>query len=200
MSAPPPDDQGVAWMLAWQAGDEQAFDRLVETYSGPVWRLLTRFLGTSPDREDLLQDVFLRVLRARERYRPTARFTTWLYRITFNLCVNARARLGGSESSIDELGEGDGRRAWEEALADRTGVEPWHAMERADVVRAVRTAIAALPERQRMALVLARYEGLSFAEIGEVMDASDRAIKSLVHRAREALRATLAPYLAEERP
>ncbi|HKX46117.1 MAG TPA: sigma-70 family RNA polymerase sigma factor, partial [Planctomycetota bacterium] len=85
-------DPGVVWMLAWQAGDEAAFDRLVEAYSGPLYALLTRFLGPVRQREDLVQEVFLRVVRARDRYRPTARFSTFLYRIAFNLAANERER------------------------------------------------------------------------------------------------------------
>ena len=75
-------------MLAYQAGDEDAFDQIVEEYSSMVWSLLSRFLGHRAVREDLVQDAFLRVVRARERYQPTARFSTWLYRIVYNLAVN----------------------------------------------------------------------------------------------------------------
>ena len=85
-------DPGVALMLAWQAGDESAFDQIVDLYSGRVYSLLTRFLGHHPSREDFVQEVFLRVVRARDRYEPSARFTTWLYRIVFNLSVNETER------------------------------------------------------------------------------------------------------------
>jgi RNA polymerase sigma-70 factor (ECF subfamily) len=183
-------------MLAFQAGDESAFDRLVEAYSGPVYSLLTRFLGTVARREDLVQEVFLRVLRSRERYRPSARFSTWLYRIAFNLCTNEREKRSGHEASLDALG-GDGDEGRSEWVDEEAG-EPWAALETADVVQAVRTAIDALPERQRMALVLARYEELPYSEIGQVLGVSERAIKSLVHRARERLREMLAPFVQEE--
>jgi len=186
-------------MLAFQSGDESAFDRLVAEYSGPVYGLLTRFLGTSPLREDLVQEVFLRVLRARDRYQPSARFSTFLYRIVFNLCANELERGSRSAGSLEQLSGGDGEEG-ARALPDEEAAEPWEDLEREDVVQAVRRAIAALPERQRLALVLARYEELSFAEIATVFETSERAIKSLVHRARENLRAALAPFLASEEP
>jgi len=192
------DDRGAKWMLAYQAGSEAAFDLIVQAYSGQVYALFTRFLGNVPEREDLVQEVFLRVIRARERYHATARFSTWLYRIAFNLAVNRTQRaqptvsLQSSETSEDAGGDALAR------VGDERVPDPSHGIERQDVVDAVRTAIAELPESQRMAVILARYEELSFAEIAVVLDSSEKAIKSLVHRARENLRAKLAPFLQEE--
>jgi RNA polymerase sigma-70 factor, ECF subfamily len=187
------DDPGVQWMLAWQKGDEVAFDSLVEAYSERLFALFTRFMGSAPEREDLVQETFLRVLRARDAYRPTARFSTWLYRIAFNLAVN-RSQRSHPEGSLDE-GQAPSR-----VPSDDGAPDPSAGMEREDVVRAVRAAIDALPAHQRMALVLARFEELSLAEIAEVMGSSEKAIKSLVHRARENLRAQLAPFLREVSP
>ena len=187
------DDPGVQWMLAWQKGDESAFDRLVEAYSERLFALFTRFMGSAPEREDLVQETFLRVLRARDAYRPTARFSTWLYRIAFNLAVN-RSQRSHPEGSLDE-GQVPTRAPDDEGAPD-----PSAGMERDDVVRAVRAAIDSLPAHQRMALVLARFEELSLAEIAQVMGSSEKAIKSLVHRARENLRAQLAPFLREVSP
>ena len=195
-------DPGVRLMLAYQAGDEGAFDRLVETHSGSAYALLTRFMGPVAEREDLLQEAFLRVVRARDRYRPTARFSTWLYRILFNLCVNERERRGGRhERALSETGalsdaEKDGGRSLDPA--DEDAPEPWAELERRDVVAEVRRAIDALPDRQRMALVLAKYEELPYAEIAHVLDSSEKAIKSMIHRARENLRESLAAFLVEE--
>jgi len=193
-SRDPERDPGTRWMLAYQAGSEAAFDRLVETYSGPVYGLLTRFLGPTPEREDLVQEVFLRVIRARERYRPQARFATWLYRIAFNLAVN-RTQRRRPELSLEDPGGAHGADR-----EDPDAPDPASGLEREDVALAVRRAIAALPEQQRIALILAKYEDLSYAEIGRVLDSSEKAIKSLIHRARETLRGALAPYLQEELP
>lgn len=194
------DDRGVQLMLAWQAGDEGAFDRIVEIYSPQVYALLTRFLGPRSSREDLVQEAFLRVIRARERYEPTARFTTWLFRIVYNLAVNETQRGGPREhASLERTArsEEEGRDAMSE-VGDEGALPPSHALEREDVVRAVRAAIERLPETQRMALILAKYEERPYAEIAEIIGSTEKAVKSLVHRARETLRVTLAPYLAEE--
>ena len=185
-------------MLAYQAGSEAAFDLIVEAYSGQVYALFTRFLGNAPVREDLVQEVFLRVIRARERYQPTARFSTWLYRIAFNLAVNHTQRAQPSVSLDDPRSSEDSGGDPMLRIGDERVPDPSHGIERQDVVDAVRAAIAELPESQRMALILARYEELPFAQIAEVLDCSEKAIKSLVHRARENLRARLAPFLQEE--
>lgn len=189
------DDQGVKWMQAFQAGSEAAFDHLVEAYSGQVYALFTRFLGQVPEREDLVQEVFLRILRSRDRYMPTARFSTYLYRVAFNLAVNHTERTKNSRS-LDE-GGGDEEDSARNTLAAEDG-DPARQLETNDVVHAVREAIASLPESQRMALILAKYEELSFAEIATVLGSSEKAIKSLVHRARESLRERLKPFLEKE--
>lgn len=194
------EDEGVQLMLAWKAGDEAAFAALVEAYSGRVYALLTRFLGQAPNREDLVQDVFLRVLKARERYTPTARFSTWIYRITFNLATNERAR-GASRAalSLDRGAEGDEEGlTLGERVEDHRHDTPDAELARGDVVSAVRAAIEELPERQRMALILAKYDELPYVEIAEVLESSEKAVKSMIHRARETLRGTLAPFLREE--
>lgn len=179
------DDPGTRDMLAWQAGEEAAFDRLVTAYSPRLFALFTRFLGPVPEREDMVQETFLRVLRARDGYQATARLSTWLYRIAFNLSVNTSERTRPAASL----------EAHVLAPAQPDDEAPESSLERDDVVRAVRAAIAALPETQRAALILARYEELSFAEIAVVLGSTEKAVKSLVHRARENLRAELAPFL-----
>src|SRR5688572_26342997 len=188
------EDRGVQWMVAFQAGSETAFDRLVEAYSGQVYALFTRFLGQVPEREDLVQEVFLRVLRSRERYTPTARFSTYLYRVAFNLAVNHTER--DKHRARDE-GQLDDENPSHRTQASDDG-DPAHKLETDDVVQAVREAIACLPESQRMALILAKYEEMSFSEIAAVLGSSEKAIKSLVHRARESLRERLKPFLEKE--
>ena len=185
-------DPGVGWMLRYQRGDERAFDELGESYSPRVYGLLTRFLGPTESREDLVQEVFLRVIRARDDYRPEARFSTWLYRIAFNLCVNENERRRPAASLDGREGE------LHESREDQRAPAPGAALERADLVASVRAAIAALPARQRMALVLAKYEELPYDEVGRVLGTSEKAIKSMIHRAREALRVRLSAFLEEE--
>jgi RNA polymerase sigma-70 factor, ECF subfamily len=192
-------DPGVTLMLAYQAGDEGAFDQLVESYSGQVFALLTRFLGQKAGREDMVQEVFLRVIRARERYQPAARFSTWLYRIVFNLAVNETQRISNSGLvSLDHsVGEGDDGSSLGD-LTEGDVEDPSAQMEQNDVVSAVRTAIGALPEQQRAALILAKYHDTPYLEIAEILGSSEKAIKSLIHRARETLRQSLAPYMNQE--
>lgn len=194
MTASYQDDPGVRLMLAFQAGDETAFDRIVEAYSAQVFALFTRFLGARQNREDLVQEVFLRLLRARERYEPSARFSTFLFRIAYNISVNETQRGAGKERAGD-LAEQAGGLA---TLPDDRALAPADDLEREDVVHAVRAAIALLPETQRMALVLAKYDELPYAEIAQVLGTSEKAVKSLIHRARESLRESLAPFLQGE--
>jgi RNA polymerase sigma-70 factor (ECF subfamily) len=189
-------DRGAELMVAWQQGDEQAFHELVDAYSGQVFALLTRFLGRRhPRREDLVQETFLRLVRARDRYTPSARFSTWLYTIVWRLCINETERSRSRrELSIDGAGE-DGQFV---ELPESVELDPFDGVARADVIKEVRAAIAALPDNQRIAMVLARYHSLSFAEIADVVGSSDKAIKSLIHRARETLRARLQPLFERE--
>ena len=194
---PQSEDRGATLMLAWQGGNEAAFDDLVEAYSGQVFAFLTRFLGRSPAREDMVQEVFLRVIRAKDRYEATARFSTWLYRIVFNLAVNETQRSRGRATwSLDQpMGDDDegGHDTEDENVPD-----PSDGLTRDDAISAVRSAIASLPENQRVALVLAKYHEMPYLEIGSVLGSSEKAIKSLIHRARETLRERLAPFLEEE--
>lgn len=184
-------------MLRWRDGDDAAFEELVDRYSGQVYALLTRFLGrTHPGREDMVQEVFLRVLRARDRYERTAKFSTWLYSITLRMCINETERSRArSTLSLDVPGE-DGASMLNPP--DPDAPRPEELLERGDTVGAVRAAIAALPEGQRIALVLARYHDMPYAQIAEVVGSTEKAIKSLIHRARETLRGTLAPLVQLE--
>jgi RNA polymerase sigma-70 factor (ECF subfamily) len=190
-------DPGVALMLAYQDGDESAFDELVETYSSLVWSLLTRFIGQGGTREDLVQEAFLRVIKARDRYLPTARFSTYIYRIVYHLAINETQRRRTHASLDQPKGEDNDGSMGEDILGDELG--PSEELEREDTINAVRAAISELPEGQRMALILAKYHELSYAEIAETLESTEKAIKSLVHRARESLREKLAPFLREER-
>lgn len=186
-------------MARLAAGDQGAFDELVEEYSETVYRLVTRFLGRDhPSREDLVQEVFLRIFRARMRYTPTAMFTTWLYSIAFRICVNETEKTGRRPRLVPVGGTGPGGQPGpSDTLVDAAVPDPSAGLERGDVVQAVRAAIAELPDSQRLAIVLSRYEGLSHAEIGGVLGSSAKAVKSLVHRARETLRERLQPFMED---
>lgn len=172
-------------MLRFQAGEEAAFEELVRRHQRPVFNLVRRYLSDSALAEDASQEVFLRVYRAKMSYRPAAKFSTWLYRIAVNYCLNQlRARKAEATAA---------------ATADPPAAEdiaaPDGAIHEAEIREAVRRAIAELPEAQRMAVVLARFHAMSYEEIAEAMDVSVPAVKSLLFRARENLKERLAPFV-----
>ncbi len=178
-------------MLRVREGDDSAFDRLLTANHGAVLGIIHRYMGRRiEEADDLAQEVFLKVYRSRHRYLPTARFTTWLYRITANLCLNYRRdRSRHRMPSLDQLqSEPDGRRI---GVEDPNAVRPEEGLARADVQRHVREALDELPDNQKMALVLARFEELSYREIAEILDTSEKAVKSLLHRARTSLKERL---------
>ncbi len=180
-------------MLAFQAGDEAAFEALVASYQGHVFSLLRRILGPAAVVEDLAQEVFVRVWRVRERYRPEGRFSTFLYRVTWNLALNA-IRDGKRHRALRLVDREDGAPV---DPPDRGGPAPWAAHDQGVWAERVREALQELPENQRAALVLQHYDGLGLEEVGAVLGISAKAAKSLCHRARENLRRILEPYREE---
>jgi RNA polymerase sigma-70 factor (ECF subfamily) len=173
-------DEDVRRMLAFRDGDLRAFDELFERWSGRLLRYLDRILRDTAAAEELVQEVFLRVHRARERYQPDARFSTWLYRIATNLALNELRRprrRDPHESVDDEAGP---------VLAAATPA-PDDVAHARRVGEDVEGALAELPERQRAALWLAAVDGLSYAEVAEALEVSEKAVKALVHRARSGL-------------
>ncbi len=189
-------DPGRDFVLAMQGGDENAFEHLIEAYSERAYALFVRFTGQHEGAEDLVQELFLRVWRARDRYLPTARFSTWMYRIAFNLAANAGERRRNRASLSLQAIHGDESET-QTQLEDEMIPQPSQGMERQDVVNRVQDAIASLPENQRMALILARYEDQSHQEVGDAIGISAKAVKSLIHRARETLRTLLADVIDE---
>src|SRR5262245_31646013 len=159
-------------MLAFAAGDSSAFDALFERWSRPLLRYLERLVSETAIAEELVQEAFLRVHRARESYRPEARFSTWLYRIGTNLAWNElrrpRHRERHESADAGELAPlADPRAAVDELVHARR------------VSRDVESALAELPERQRAALWLAAVEGQSYAEVAIALDSSEPAVKAL---------------------
>jgi RNA polymerase sigma-70 factor (ECF subfamily) len=167
-------------MLAFRAGDASAFDALFRRWSAPLLRYLERMLRDAGAAEELVQEVFLRVHRARDRYRPQARFSTWLYRIATNLARNElrRPRRREPHRSADEPDAPS-------LVADSPVPEAVFDARRMGA--RVERELAALPEKQRAALCLTAVEGLSYAEVAEALEVSEQAVKALVHRARSAL-------------
>lgn len=179
-------------MLRVKAGDDSAFDHLVEKFRRPLVGYLYRMARNQAVAEELAQEVFLRVYRARKTYNAEAKFTTWMYRIATNLAVNyardTRGRRG--EVSLDEPSEGGA--AFELAGTDPSAEQNLLAEERR---RAIRERVEALPERQQLAVVMHKYQGLDYRQIAQVLRLSESATKSLLFRAYETLRETLQEFL-----
>jgi RNA polymerase sigma-70 factor (ECF subfamily) len=171
-------------------GDERAFEVLVERHQGLVVGTVARMLGGVEGAEDIAQQVFLRVWRGAPGYRPEAKFTTWLLTIVRHLVFNETRRRQRSFLQPLETREGFVPEYPDSSMRD--GAD--HLLER-ETAEAVDAAIAALPEAQRMAIILRRFEGMAYEEIAEVLQTSVSAVKSLLFRARSDLRARLKPYL-----
>lgn len=182
-----------ALMVSIGQGDHAAFRQLVERYQHAVIGTVAKMLGNASESEDIAQQVFLRIWKNAKRYRPDAKFTTYLFTITRNLVFNeTRRKSRKKEISSDEREENSNLTF--EASPDR---QPDAELLQAELQRAVDNAIASLPEVQRMAVVLRRFEQLSYEEIGDVLHLSVSAVKSLLFRARTNLREALAGYLEE---
>lgn len=193
-STPFPGDENsldVALMARIGAGDHAAFRTLVERHQDAVVGTVAKMLGNPADAEDIAQQVFLRVWRHAKHYRPDAKFTTYLFTIARNLVFNeTRRRSRRKEVSADEREESSHLQ-----VAADPSAQPDSEILRAELQQAVDKAIAALPEVQRMAVVLRRYEQMPYEEIAEVLKLSLPAVKSLLFRARTTLREALRDYL-----
>ena len=191
------DRSDVELMLAVQAGDEGAFGLLVKRHETSIVNLTYRYLRNRTDAEDLAQEVFIKVYKARKRYRPEAKFTTWLYRVAVNACLNEvrnrknRPTHGAATLSGSDEGEG----GFVPVLADQGAPSPLEAAERSELAAQVRAAVDDLPERQRLALLLNKFHGLSYEDLAATMKMTVPGVKSLLVRARENVRQRIEPYL-----
>lgn len=182
-------------MLELRAGNMAAFDVLLAKYRKPIMSFMYRMVHNQAVAEELAQEVFLRVYRSRETYRAEARFSTWLYRIATNLGVN-HARNTKNERSAPAvyLDEPDAESGTTPDVADaRPTVED--TMLRRERLQAIREHVLALPERQRTAVLMHKYEGLDYKQIGEVLKLSESATKSLLFRAYQTLREKLKEFI-----
>ncbi len=183
-------------MLEVRDDSATAFEELMLRYQNRVLTVLGHLVGNRDQAEDLAQEVFLRVYRARKKYVPGAKFSTWLFTIVNNVASNARRTMSRRrEVHVDSPGDVSGGNALEEMAQAASGMMPARMLDKAERRDIVRMAVGALNERQRMAVLLSKFEGMSYADIAESMDMSQQAIKSLLSRARENLRETLEPYL-----
>ena len=176
-------------MLRVKEGDEPSFALLLHRFRVPVYQFLNRMVGSPAVAEELAQEVFLRVYRARATYEPSAKFTTWLYRISTHLALNhlRDSRRERDDVRLDDTPEGG--RARQVASRSATIEERMVANDR---VERIRRAVEALPEKQRVAVLLHKYQEMDYRQIAEMLDTSESAVKSLLFRAYESLRVSLA--------
>ena len=184
-----------AIMLELRAGNMAGFDYLIQKYRKPIVNFMYRMAHNQAVAEELAQEVFLRVYRSRETYRAEARFSTWLYRIATNLGVNyARdTRLERAASTV-YLDEADSETGTTPDVADLTPSAEAHMLRR-ERMNAIRQHVMALPERQRMAVLMHKYEGMDYKQFGDVLKLSESATKSLLFRAYQTLREKLKEFV-----
>jgi RNA polymerase sigma-70 factor (ECF subfamily) len=182
-------------MLELRTGNMAGFDYLIQKYRKPIIHFMYRMVRNQAVAEELAQEVFLRVYRSRETYRAEARFSTWLYRIATNLGVNyARDTRHERTASTVYLDETDSETGTTPDVADSTpGVEA--NLLRQERLNAIREHVMALPERQRMAVLMHKYEGMDYKQIGDVLKLSESATKSLLFRAYQTLRDKLKAFI-----
>lgn len=185
-------------MLAFQNGQQPAFRELVERNQAKIFAMTYRLVGDRAHAEDLTQEVFLRVFRTAGRYKPMAKFSTWLYRIAANVALNAiRAERKRKMAGLD-MPEAEDGSSWQRDVPDIHSAPPHSHLDAAELQAKLNQAIAALPENQRIAVTLNKYEHMSYQQIADVLNVSTMAVKSLLARARCNLRDAMARYLGKE--
>ncbi len=195
MTAFPISDPDAALMLRVKQGDAAAFEELVEKYKQPVMNLVYRTLPDATEAEDLAQHVFLQVFKSAHRYEATAKFSTWLFTIARNLCLNEiRRRSRHPADSLDETyADND-----EQPIRQPEDPKVFAASEAAlhgELEAKIEEALTDLPEKQRTAILMCRGDEFSYEDIAKVLECSVSATKSLIHRGRETLKEKLKPYL-----
>jgi len=186
-------DEDLALVERFKGGDQAAFEQLVLKYQRNVLNLVYRFTGDATRAEDLAQEVFVRLYRALGGFEAKAKFFTYLYKVTLNLCLKEREREKRKRTySLDERNGEDDTRVRE--IEDPLGSAE-DEVQRRDTARIVREAIGSLPDDQRTAVILHRYHGLSYEELAETLEISLPAVKSRLHRAKLALKERLEAYM-----
>jgi len=191
------EDEDVKLMLRFQQGDHSAFEELVNRNAAKIHTLIYRFLGDPGQVEDLTQEVFMRVYRTAKRYTPTAKFSTWLYRIAANLSFNVlRSKRRGQPLQLDIAYSEDGEPFFRDVEDDRL-TAPHERMDADELRNKVAEAIDQLPENQKVAIILNKYEQKSYEDIAVILNCSTMAVKSLLSRARSNLRQALLRYVKQ---
>ena len=183
-------------MLQVQADDAEAFEELTRRFQNRLLKVMEHLVGNADQAQDLAQEVFMRVFRSRKSYIPGAKFSTWLFTIANNVASNAlRNRSRRKEINLSPTqNEENGVQSLETMAKDASGLMPTRQLEKQEQANVVQEAMNTLNDRQRMALLLCKFEHMSYQQIAETMDLSVQAIKSLLSRARNNLKLALQPY------
>jgi RNA polymerase sigma-70 factor, ECF subfamily len=182
-------------MLRVKAGDDSAFNYLIEKFRRPLISFMYRMTHNSATAEELAQEVFLRMYRSRESYKADAKLTTWMYRIATNLAVNhARDTRHERAENVVSIDESDEETGLSVDVPD-TSLNVEQNMLRRERMQAIRQHVQALPERQRMAVLMHKYQNMDYRQISEVLHLSESATKSLLFRAYESLRDKLKDFI-----
>jgi len=188
-------DPDAALMLRVKQGDSEAFAQLVDKYKQPVMNLVYRMLRDATEAEDIAQNVFIQVHKSASRYHVSSKFTTWLFTIARNLCLNElRRRSRHPADSMEAAHPENEEQPWQQ-FEDKKTFSPPETLLQGELERKIEEAVAELPENQRTAILLCRQDELSYEEIAKVLRCSVSATKSLIHRGRETLKEKLKPYL-----
>jgi RNA polymerase sigma-70 factor (ECF subfamily) len=191
----PGPDPDAALMLRVQRGDDAAFAELVDKYKQPVMNLACRMLRDATEAEDLAQNVFVQAYKSAPRYRASARFSTWLFTIARNLCLNEIRRRSRHPADSLDATRPDAEEQPARQVEDKRTALPAEQLLEGELAGKIEEALAALPEIQRTAILLCRGDELGYEDIAGVLGCSLSATKSIIHRGREALKQKLKPYL-----
>ena len=188
-------DPDAALMLRVKRGDRRSFETLVEKYRQPVMNLIYRTLPDATEAEDLAQNVFVQVFKSAHRYQVSAKFSTWLFTIARNICLNEIRRRSRHPADSLDLTHPENDDHPLRQFEDARNFSPPDSLLHGELERKIEDALAGLPENQRTAILLFREEEMSYEDIAKVLRCSLSATKSLIHRGRETLKHRLKPYL-----
>jgi len=185
-------ESDIELMMRAKIGDDRAFAELMRRHYTSMMNYIYRFTNSREISEDLAQDVFLRVYRSVKRYKPEAKFSTWLYRIATNVCLTEASSKGRMKTvSLDEIQENAGD------FKDSNSTSGYDLIDRRDIRDAIFEVLTSFPERERISIILCKYDGLSYHEVAEIIGCTVGAVKTYVHRGRMKLIEKLRPFLEE---
>ena len=183
-------------MLEFQKGNKASFEALMRKYYGRVLNFVYRFVNNRGMAEDITQDVFVKIYKSASGYKPKAKFQTWVFTIAKNTAFNEYRHLNRHGYSLDES-FANGSESYQSVLIDEQAEKPDERLKKAETVKVIREALQALPEQQRAAVILRRYQNFSYEEIAQTMGTSVKAVKSLLNRAKENLKNMLSKHFED---